>query len=69
MGLAKEWKINESQNLSFRWEVFNVTNTVRFDVGNIQNVNNYTDYNASFGNFINTLFKPRIMQLAGRYTF
>jgi hypothetical protein len=69
MGLAKEWKINESQNLRFSWEVFNVTNTVRFDVGNIQNVNNYTDYNASFGNFINTLFKPRIMQLGGRYTF
>jgi hypothetical protein len=69
MGLAKEWKINESQNLSFRWEVFNVTNTVRFDAGNIQNVNNYTDYNPSFGNFINTLFKARIMQLSGRYTF
>ena len=69
MGLAKEWKFNESQNLRFSWEVFNVTNTVRFDAGNIQNVNNYTDYNASFGNFINTLFKPRIMQLGARYTF
>ncbi|HLZ39555.1 MAG TPA: carboxypeptidase-like regulatory domain-containing protein [Candidatus Sulfotelmatobacter sp.] len=69
MGLAKEWKITESQNLRFSWEVFNVTNTVRFDAGNIQNVNNFTDYNASFGNFINTLFKPRIMQLGGRYTF
>ena len=69
MGLAKEWNITESQNLRFSWEVFNVTNAVRFDAGNIQNVNNYTDYNASFGNFINTLFKPRVMQLGARYTF
>jgi hypothetical protein len=69
MGLAKEWKITERQNLRFSWEVFNVTNSVRFDAGNIQNVNNYTDYNPSFGNFINTLFKPRIMQLGARYTF
>lgn len=69
MGLSKALKITESQNLKLSWEVFNVTNTVRFDAGNIQNVNNYTDYNASFGNFINTLFKPRVMQLGARYTF
>jgi len=69
MGLAKQWKITERQNLRFSWEVFNVTNSVRFDAGNIQNVNNYTDYNPSFGNFINTLFKPRVMQLGARYTF
>ena len=69
MGLSKEWKITESQNLNVRWEVFNVTNSVRFDAGNIQNVNNYTDSPSSFGNFINTLFKPRVMQLSARYTF
>src|SRR5215467_827441 len=68
-GLSKEWKITESQNLNVRWEVFNVTNSVRFDAGNIQNVNNYTDSPSSFGNFINTLFKPRVMQLSARYTF
>jgi hypothetical protein len=69
MGLSKEWKINESQNLKLSWEVFNVTNSVRFDAGNIQNQNNYTDSPSSFGNFINTLFKPRVMQLGARYTF
>ena len=69
MGLSKEWKINERQNLKLSWEVFNVTNSVRFDAGNIQNVNNYTDSPSSFGNFINTLFKPRVMQLGARYTF
>jgi len=69
MGLSKTWKINESQNLKLSWEVFNVTNSVRFDAGNIQNVNNYTDSPSSFGNFINTLFKPRVMQLGARYMF
>jgi hypothetical protein len=69
MGLSKAWKITESQYLKLSWEVFNVTNSVRFDAGNIQNVNNYTDSPSSFGNFINTLFKPRVMQLGARYTF
>ena len=69
MGLSKAWNITEQQNLKLTWEVFNVTNSVRFDAGNIQNVNNYTDSPSSFGNFINTLFKPRVMQLGARYTF
>jgi len=69
MGLSKAWEITERQNLKISWEVFNLTNSVRFDAGNIQNVNNYTDSPSSFGNFINTLFKPRVMQLGARYTF
>jgi hypothetical protein len=69
MGLSKEWKITESQNLKFGWDVFNVTNSVRFDVGNIQNNNNYLDTSSTFGNFINTLSQQRIMQISGRYTF
>lgn len=69
MGLSKEFQITEGRNLKLSWEVFNVTNSVRFDAGNIQNVNNYTDNNTSFGNFINTLYKPRVMQLGARFTF
>jgi hypothetical protein len=30
-GLTKSWKIVEGQQLKFAWEVFNVTNSVRFD--------------------------------------
>ncbi len=30
-GLAKTWKIREYGNLKFAWEVYNVTNAVRFD--------------------------------------
>jgi len=33
MGLSKAWKITESQNLKLSWEVFNVANSPRFDVG------------------------------------
>src|ERR1039457_3486939 len=34
LGLAKRWTMpwSEKQTLQFRWEVFNVTNSVRFDV-------------------------------------
>ncbi len=69
MGLSKAWKITESQNLKFSWEVFNVTNSVRFDVGSMMNNNNFLDSPTSFGNFINTLSQQRVMQLGARYSF
>ncbi|HEY6253865.1 MAG TPA: hypothetical protein VI685_28245, partial [Candidatus Angelobacter sp.] len=43
MGLSKAWKFTESQNLKFSWEVFNVTNSARFDVGSMTNNNNFLD--------------------------
>jgi hypothetical protein len=74
LGLAKRWKMpwSEGQSLQFRWEVFNVTNSVRFDVqsasaaegGSLANGNS-----ANFGNFSGTLTNPRIMQFALRYEF
>jgi Carboxypeptidase regulatory-like domain/TonB-dependent Receptor Plug Domain len=74
LGLAKRWKMpwSEGQSLQFRWEVFNVTNSVRFDVqsanayegGSLSNGNSGT-----FGNFSGTLTNPRIMQFALRYEF
>ncbi len=30
-GLNKSWRIREYRSLKFAWEVYNVTNTVRFD--------------------------------------
>jgi hypothetical protein len=74
LGLAKRWKMpwSDAQSLQFRWEVFNVTNSVRFDV---QSANGYiggslaNGNSANFGNFSGTLTNPRIMQFALRYEF
>jgi hypothetical protein len=68
--LAKSWKIRESKELTFRWEAFNVTNTARFDVGQMQfQGNNSLATAGAFGVFLNTLNKPRLMEFALRFTF
>jgi hypothetical protein len=66
MSLAKTWKTTESQALHFSWDVFNVTNSVRFDVGTLSN---YLFYQPSLGKFSQTLTKPRVMQFGLRYSF
>jgi Carboxypeptidase regulatory-like domain len=74
MGLSKTWKMpwSEGQSLQFRWEVFNITNSVRFDV---QSASAYTGgglangNSTNFGNYSGTLTNPRIMQFALRYEF
>jgi len=69
-GLSKLWHTTESQTLKFTWEMFNVTNTPRFDVGTLQlNGNNYLSSVTSFGNFNSTLSNPRVMEFALRYSF
>ncbi|HVO61612.1 MAG TPA: TonB-dependent receptor [Terriglobales bacterium] len=66
LSLGKGWSFTESQALRFSWDVFNVTNSVRFDVGTI---NSYLLYGTTLGNFSETLTKPRVMQFALRYSF
>jgi hypothetical protein len=66
MSLAKVWKLTESQGLRFSWDVFNVTNAVRFDVGTL---NQYLLYGTTLGDFSQTLTKPRVMQFGLRYSF
>jgi len=68
MGLAKRWTMpwSDKQTLQFRWEVFNITNSVRFDV---QSGNEYLDVGNSFGNYSGLLTNPRVMQFALRYEF
>jgi hypothetical protein len=69
-GLAKTWNITEHQLVRFSWEVFNVTNTPRFDVGSMQNVgNNSVSSGSTFGEFTKTMTTPRVMQFALRYSF
>jgi len=66
MSLAKLWSLTESQSLRFSWDVFNVTNAVRFDVGSL---NQYLLYQPTLGDFTQTLTKPRVMQFSLRYSF
>jgi hypothetical protein len=65
MGLAKTFKLHENHKLRMSWEVFNVTNSVRFDVNSLNN----SVSSGAFGKFSGTLTKPRVMQFAARYSF
>jgi hypothetical protein len=72
MGLAKRWTMpwSEKQSLQFRWEVFNITNSVRFDVqSGLINGSLGLGSGGSFGNYGGLLTNPRIMQFALRFEF
>jgi hypothetical protein len=72
LGLAKRWTMpwSEKQSLQFRWEVFNITNSVRFDVQSSLLSNSLgLGSGSSFGNYSGLLTNPRIMQVALRYEF
>jgi carboxypeptidase family protein len=65
-GLAKVFQPVERVKLRLRWDVFNVTNSVRFDVGSI---GNRLDSPNNFGVYTQTLTNPRVMQVALRVEF
>ena len=81
MGLYKSWKVREGQSLQFRWEVFNVTNTQRFEGLTIADLSLGSDPflggtpNSDFGRFtstqtpLNETKAGRVMQFALRYQF
>ena len=68
LGLAKRWMMpwSEKQSLQFRWEVFNITNSVRF---NVQSTGSEVDVSNTFGNYTGLLTNPRVMQFALRFEF
>jgi hypothetical protein len=68
LGLSKRWKMpwTEKQSVQFRWEVFNVTNSKRF---NVQSNPPELDISSTFGNYTNLVTNPRVMQFALRYEF
>ncbi|HEY4980091.1 MAG TPA: TonB-dependent receptor [Candidatus Acidoferrum sp.] len=72
VGLAKRWTMpwSEKHSVQFRWEVFNVTNSVRYDVqaGLLAGALGKGS-GGSFGNYGGLLTNPRIMQFALRYEF
>ncbi len=67
-GLGKTWNVTERQTIQFRWEVFNLTNSVRFDAAQSANFFDATS-STNFGAYGFTLTKPRVMQFALRYEF
>jgi hypothetical protein len=81
MGLYKSFRIAEGHSLQFRWEVFNVTNTQRFDGLTIADLSLGSDPflggnpTSDFGRFtstqapLNETKAGRVMQFALRYTF
>jgi len=68
--VSKSWRIVESQTLKFSWNVYNLTNSVRFDVAPLpQTTGQLEEPASSFGLFSSTLTKSRVMEFALRYTF
>jgi hypothetical protein len=68
MNLSKSWRIphTEQQELQFRWSVFNVTNSVRFDIYAMQDE---VQTSNTFGNYTQPLTSPGEMELALIYKF
>jgi hypothetical protein len=71
MSFGKGFSLPASQRLEFRWDVFNLTNTPKFDTGD---VTMFPDSSASFGRYDSSLAAcdgaaGRCMQLNLRYTF
>jgi hypothetical protein len=66
LGLSKMWKVRESQDVRFRWEVFNALNLNRF---NVQTASLSLTNSSTFGNYTSLLTSPRVMQFALRYEF
>jgi hypothetical protein len=64
-GLSKSWKIRELGSLKFAWEVYNVTNTVRFDPASIGA--GLTGGNLGVASTL--LTQPRRMQFSLRFDF
>ena len=71
MGIAKVFPMPGGTRLRFRWDVFNVTNTVRFDTGNVTMT---PDQLTTFGSYNGTLATcdgraGRCMQASLRFEF
>ena len=66
-GLSKSWRLRETQTLKFAWEVFNVTNSVRFDTNPNSLGNGLTT--GSLGIYNSLLTASRVQQFSLRLAF
>jgi len=67
-GLSKMWNVGEQKAVRFAWEVFNVTNSVRFDAAGSL-IGQTLVNNTGFGIFNTELTSPRVMQYSLRFSF
>ena len=70
--LSKTWNLFESHTLRFSWEVFNVTNSARFDTSPISSnggLNNIVGGGLGFGVYSSQLVQSRKQQFSLRYDF
>jgi hypothetical protein len=67
LGLSKSFRIlgTDNHRLAFRWETFNATNSVRFNVRSA----NLNLLGTGLGTYSGTLGSPRVMQFMVRYEF
>jgi hypothetical protein len=70
-GLSKAWKIREQMMLKFVWEVFNATNSVRFDTNPVSSLGglNTQITSGTLGQYSSTLSIPRVQQFSLRVSF
>jgi hypothetical protein len=72
-GLQRTFKVNQQHQFQFRWETFNVMNTVNFDgrayPGGNQGISFELDARPTFGQLRTLAGSPRFMQFALRYSF
>ena len=66
-GLSKTWSLSEYGKLKFAWEVYNVTNTVRFESDPVTFGSQLTAGNLGIASVM--LTQPRRMQFSMRYDF
>jgi hypothetical protein len=66
-GLSKSWNPRERQELKFAWEVFNVSNSVRYDTNPTSLSNTLTT--GSLGIYNSLLTAPRVQQFSLRFSF
>jgi hypothetical protein len=66
-GVAKDFSLGEQRRLEFKWEAFNATNSVRYDVRGAQP--SLSQGAAQFGRYLGTISTPRFMQFSLRFIF
>jgi hypothetical protein len=67
-GLSKSWTLRESLALKFAWEVFNVTNSVRFDDNPNTSLGTLSS-SQNLGVYSKLLTSPRVQQFSLRLSF